>query len=70
MSKFSFMVSGSVILQWIEQKLNCKNTGCLFICFCSFRHVLAELLGHLEVLVMSRIPSSSKHQDYIGAIKN
>lgn len=51
MSKFSFMVSGSVICQWIEQKLNRKNTGCLFICFCSFRHASAELLGHLEVLV-------------------
>lgn len=41
-----------------------KNTGCSFICFSSFSAALAGLLGHLEVLGISRMPSSSKHQDY------
>lgn len=74
MSQFSFTVNGNIISLWVEKQLEIakksyKITPCFLIFFSSFSCALVELLGHLEVLVISRVLSSSKYQDCVGAIE-
>lgn len=70
MSQFIFMVNGNIISLWVEKQLGIakksyKNIPCFLICFSSFSCALVELLGHLEVMVISRMLSSSKYQECV-----